>query len=174
MAREPVRHTDAQTVQVGADFGHVAVAVDTARAQHHRDALRGGAVNRGGERRAAHRHQDQRVGVLAQEVLDLWRLFVGAAVGAGVDELGDLVFAELIDVVAGFLVEEGGPRVGRPLRGERNLVGTFFLELRGVGHRALTGDDALEVGAGIQLGLSEFLGVLGADDRAAKNHHQSG
>ena len=60
-------------------------------------------------------------------------------------------------MVAGFLVEQRGPRVGRPLRGEGNLVRAFFLELRSVGHRAFTGDDALEVGAGVQLGLSVFL-----------------
>jgi hypothetical protein len=91
-------------------------------------------------------------------------LLVGAAVSAGVEQLGDLVLAKLIDVVAGFLVEQRGPRVGRPLRGERNLVGAVFLELRGVGQRAFAGDDALEVGARVQLGLSVFLrSVLSAD-----------
>ena len=154
---KPGRPTGAEIIEVGADFGHVAVAIDATGAQHHRNALRGGAVDRGGERRAAHRHQDQRVGVLAQEVFDFRRLLVGVAVGAGVQQFGDLAFAKLVDVIARFLIEQRGPRVGRPLCGERYLVGAVFLELRGVGLRPFTGDDTLEIGARAQFSLSIFL-----------------
>ena len=133
--------------------------------------MHGGAVNGGGERCTAHRHQDQRVGILAQQVFDFRHLFVGVPVSAGIEQFGHLAFAKLVDMVARLLIEQCGPRVGRPLRGERDLVWPALLELRGVGHRSFTGDDALKIGARVQFSLSVFLQsrscLFGVDDRAA-------
>jgi hypothetical protein len=146
MNSDPLGHAAAAVKQIGAYLGHKVVSLNAAGAKDNRHALGHGALHRRTQCGAAHRHQDQSVWVLAQQILDLRHLGVGAAVGIRIQQFRHHILAQLVYMRPRVLVKECSPRIGGSLGGQGDAIGSVLLERSRIVRLALAAHDAVEIG----------------------------